>query len=331
MESLFQNRRTFLASIGGSLPALLAATRKRTTAPPANIVLIIADEVPAQQLSCYGNRDAKTPHIDALARRGVRFQNAFASGRGGPGGLGTLLTGRTVNQRPGAGDVFITDLLAAKGYDVGFVGVWGFGDERKPGHGIRWAYTVAGEQMYANGEPAAEVGDVSGILAQRAGQFLDQQTPAAKPFFLALSNPPTAGVAALDAQVQSVVAKLKQRGLEENTMVVFTAAGGAAESPRSPLIFCWPGHAPVEATRPDMIGQYDLMFTMCGAADVVAPAARNLCGRSYLPLVEGKPFPKKSPWRSVVYGSFGEKGDMASDNRFQLTVFNDVKGPGPTA
>ncbi|NCF66462.1 MAG: sulfatase-like hydrolase/transferase [Chloroflexi bacterium] len=35
-----------------------------------NIVVIIVDNMPAQALSCYGNKDAQTPNLDRLASQG---------------------------------------------------------------------------------------------------------------------------------------------------------------------------------------------------------------------------------------------------------------------
>lgn len=46
--------------------------------PRRNLVLLIADDL-GLQLGCYGDKVAKTPHLDALARRGVRFSHAFAA------------------------------------------------------------------------------------------------------------------------------------------------------------------------------------------------------------------------------------------------------------
>ena len=43
-----------------------------------NIVLIMADDLGAECLGCYGGTSYKTPHLDALAKAGVRFENCYA-------------------------------------------------------------------------------------------------------------------------------------------------------------------------------------------------------------------------------------------------------------
>ncbi len=41
--------------------------------PRPNIVLIVVDDLGFGELGCYGGREIPTPHIDALAQSGVRF------------------------------------------------------------------------------------------------------------------------------------------------------------------------------------------------------------------------------------------------------------------
>lgn len=48
-----------------------------TTRP--NVILIIADQLRRQALGCYGDPNVATPHIDALAARGTRFDAASSS------------------------------------------------------------------------------------------------------------------------------------------------------------------------------------------------------------------------------------------------------------
>ena len=45
-----------------------------------NVLFIMADQLRRDFLSCYGARHISTPHIDALATRGVRFDNCYAQG-----------------------------------------------------------------------------------------------------------------------------------------------------------------------------------------------------------------------------------------------------------
>jgi len=44
-----------------------------------NIVIIIADDLASNELSCYGGKNLKTPNIDRLADEGIRFTNNYAS------------------------------------------------------------------------------------------------------------------------------------------------------------------------------------------------------------------------------------------------------------
>ena len=45
--------------------------------PPPNVLWIMVDQLRFDYLSCYGHPHLQTPHIDALAARGVRFTNAY--------------------------------------------------------------------------------------------------------------------------------------------------------------------------------------------------------------------------------------------------------------
>jgi arylsulfatase A-like enzyme len=42
-----------------------------------NIILIMSDNQPADLLGCYGNDEAKTPHLNKIAQDGIRFDNAY--------------------------------------------------------------------------------------------------------------------------------------------------------------------------------------------------------------------------------------------------------------
>lgn len=60
---------------------------------PPNIVLIMADDLGVETLGCYGGTSYKTPHIDALARDGMRFNHAYSMAVCHPTRM-CLMTGR---------------------------------------------------------------------------------------------------------------------------------------------------------------------------------------------------------------------------------------------
>src|ERR1051325_1472041 len=69
------NRRDFL-KLGAVAPFAIRA--RAATARP-NIVLIVADDLGYGELGVQGNKDIPTPHIDSIARAGVRFSNGYVS------------------------------------------------------------------------------------------------------------------------------------------------------------------------------------------------------------------------------------------------------------
>ncbi|NNJ26645.1 sulfatase-like hydrolase/transferase [Alienimonas chondri] len=97
--------------------------------PPINVVLIMADDLGAEWLSCYNPSAPPTPRLDALAAGGVRFTRAFSQPLCTPSRV-TLMTGR-YNYRnyvefgllPST-ERTIGDLFQAAGYRTGVFGKW---------------------------------------------------------------------------------------------------------------------------------------------------------------------------------------------------------------
>src|SRR5256885_1689075 len=76
------------------LPILLALALVPAQARThRNVVLLIADDL-GLQVGCYGDSQARTPHLDALAKRGTRFTHAFAAVSSCSPSRATLYTGQ---------------------------------------------------------------------------------------------------------------------------------------------------------------------------------------------------------------------------------------------
>ena len=66
---------TFLFSLLSQLPG---KSQSQVTGKP-NIIFILTDDLGYTDLGCYGNPYHRTPHIDELAKRGVRFTQAYVA------------------------------------------------------------------------------------------------------------------------------------------------------------------------------------------------------------------------------------------------------------
>ena len=79
-----------------ALLALFAASHLAACAPadrPQSLLLVTLDTTRADHLGCYGSERTKTPHFDALAADGVRFENALAQAAITPASHASILTG----------------------------------------------------------------------------------------------------------------------------------------------------------------------------------------------------------------------------------------------
>ena len=144
---------TFLAFLAASLAvplAVLPAEDAPQSAQP-NILLILADDLGYGDVGCY-NAQAKapTPHLDRLAREGMRFTDAHSAATVCTPSRYSLMTGQMAFRVPGGGKVFtgvggpsliatgrltLPAMLRAKGYATAATGKWHVGLTFRDKHG----------------------------------------------------------------------------------------------------------------------------------------------------------------------------------------------------
>ena len=121
-----------------------------------NIVVLLADDLGYGELSCQGNPEIPTPHIDAIAANGVRFTDGYVAGPNCSPSRAGLLSGRIPtrfgyefnpvgarNEDPNIGlpvtEITIAETLQNAGYTTGLIGKWHQGGTAKY-HPLRHAF-----------------------------------------------------------------------------------------------------------------------------------------------------------------------------------------------
>lgn len=197
-----------IAASAGQGQAQAGSTRR------PNVVLILTDDVGYGDLGSYGAPDVKTPHIDGLARDGVRFTDFYANGATCTPTRAGLISGR-YQQRfgletplAGAADEerglaptgrSLPQLLKNTGYATALVGKWHLGwktDYSPNAHGFDFFFGFKGSHidyyhhtndagrpdLFENDRPAEVPGYMTDLVTERSVRFIGQN--AQRPFFI---------------------------------------------------------------------------------------------------------------------------------------------------
>ena len=364
-----------------------------------NLLLIVADDLGYGELSCQGNPQVPTPHIDSIAKNGVRFTSGYVSGPYCSPTRAGLMTGRYQERfghefNPGPAEqavanfglplseTTIANRLKAAGYATGMFGKWHLGYKpefhpMKRGFDEYFGF-LGGAHSYIDAEAdpnnpilrgtgaVLKIDYTTEEFARETVAFIERhqrETWFAYLPFNAVHAPLQAPekylqrfpqiedsrrrtfaamLSALDDAVGSVLAKLRQLNLEENTLVFFISDNGgptpsttSGNGPlrgykaqtweggiRVPWMAQWKGHIPAGRVDDRPVIQLDVLPTALAAAGVTVNPAWKLDGVNLLPFLTGE---KTGVPHEVLYWRFGQQ--MAA----RMGDWKLVKGPGMDA
>jgi arylsulfatase A-like enzyme len=176
--------------------------------------VFLTDDMGYGDIGPYGVRDTKTPHLDRMAREGVRFVESYSNGPVCTPTRAGLMTGR-YQQRVGlewaivpaqkdaglsTSEITLSRMLREDGYRTAMFGKWHLGHKPEFGpnaHGFEEFFGILGgnvdmythqningtPDLYENTELVRREGYLTDLITARAEKFIDT-TEAGKPFFL---------------------------------------------------------------------------------------------------------------------------------------------------
>ncbi len=194
-----------------------------TASPKPNIVFIVADDMGYADCGVHGSKDIPTPHIDSIAKAGIRFTDGYVTGPVCSPTRAALMTAR-YQHRDGVPDWVkkdsetglaegvptIADYLRKAGYRTALVGKWHLG-QKEPFHPMNRGFDeffglLGGGRVYFQGaneksgkandgyaklwrdrEPADIDGYLTTEFGNEAAKFVASRKGSNVPFFLFLS------------------------------------------------------------------------------------------------------------------------------------------------
>ena len=204
------------------LLAICQTTNCQANDQPPNVVFFLVDDLGWRDLGCYGSRFYETPHVDAFAKQGVRFTQAYAACHVCSPTRASIMTGKyparlqltdwlpgrrefpfqrfmnaAIHQHLPLEETTIAEALKAHGYATGHFGKWHLGEDPhgplQQGFDVqipRWnkgwpnaGYHAPFRLEGLNDAPGEYLTD---RLTDEALKFIEQNR--SRPFFLYLSH-----------------------------------------------------------------------------------------------------------------------------------------------
>ena len=335
-----------------------------------NVIVMLMDNLGYGDLGCYGSRRHRTPHVDQLAREGMRLTSFYSTSGVCTPSRASVMTGcypRRVNMHvSGEGGIVlfpadrkglnpsertIAGLLRDRGYATACVGKWHLGDQDPflpTRHGFDQFFGVPySEDMVPSDEhpdwpllplmrndtvieAPLDRTYVTKRYTEEGIRFVRENKD--RPFLLylphampgstdrAFSSPPFKDRSAngpygdcveeLDWSAGEIMKVLKELGIDEKTLVIWTSDNGAvgwdppqgSNAPlrgwgydtseggqRMPCIVRWPGVIPAGTVRDDLTTMMDILPTVTHLAGTEPPDDRVIDGYDILPILTNDP------------------------------------------
>lgn len=302
-------RREFLkgASLLAAGPALAVAGYGATPERDRpNIVWILAEDM-CPDLSCYGTKGVSTPNLDQMAAEGARYTNAFCTAPVCSPSRSAMMTGmhqnaiganqhRTSPKRPLPDGIKpITHYLREAGYYTAL----GCGYSRKTDlnflvenlfDGNDWKDRKAGQPFFAQ-ITLNNTHRAWGRDKERPIDIKDVEIPPYYPDTPFVRRDWANGleeIQIMDRHVGKILQRLKDEGIEHNTVVIFIGDNGRCHirgkqflydpGLHVPLIIRWPARTRPGAVSDELVSTIDLSAGILSLAGV--PIPEHLHGRN---------------------------------------------------
>ncbi len=332
-----------LASLPGWFPA-------DASADPPNIVFFLADDISQEDFGCYGHPTLETPNIDALAAKGMRFDNAYLTASSCSPSRCSIITGRYPHNT-GAPELHVRlpddqirfpELLREAGYYTVLSGKnHMFGKEDRafdvidnggpPIGSLNWVQHVkerpkdkpfffwfASDDAHRGWQVTDHVREYELDEVVIPPELVD--TPATRDDLAHYYHE----VSRFDHFVGLAVAELAAQGVLENTLIVVAADNGRpfprAKSRlydsgiKTPWVVHYPEVIKEPAVSASLISSIDLSATCLDLAGIERPDC--IQGRSFLPVLE-------NPEATVRDMVFAEQNWHVYSNHSRMVRFGD--------
>tara|TARA_Y100001934_G_scaffold259354_1_gene330533 strand:- start:6214 stop:7611 length:1398 start_codon:yes stop_codon:yes gene_type:complete len=331
-----------------------------SAAKQPNVLLFMSDDLTWHDLGCYGNKEVRTPNIDALAQQGMRFEYCFNSAPMCAPTRMSLYTGiHPVRNgaHPNHSEVYphirsLPHYLKDLGYQVALLG------KRHEMPESSFPFDVLGGRHHDNGDGV----DLNLSLAQK---FM--HTNKDKPWCLVLtSNQPHtpwnrgdasvydaaklelpkylvdtpvtreamthyyAEITYMDAQLGTALKHLKESGQADNSIVIYLSEQGSNfphckwtcydSGLRSAAIMRWPGVVKAGSVSQALIQYIDILPTLIDAADGDSKKY-SFDGLSLMDILRGK----QTAHREFTFGIQTSKGIGGGPDAYGIRTIRDSR------